>query len=270
MNMQQLLEHAHLDALGMLEPGEQAEFHHALASAPASVRTHIREEQARVADISHLLPDVEPSPDLRERVLAAVAAQISAQLLAEAAAEQQPDLYEMRRPERVSRRWRAAAIGLVGACGVLAIAFINVLAINGQIKKSMAVLDLPREVTIGLGSEHTSDVLFGDSTRRDRFVAVGDAAGEISVLHGASWDAGILSYRGIASEPGAELRLVALDAEGRIVERIATLESVDERQIRSLRVESRFLREGVRLAVVAAPIGAADAMGVIRFEARIS
>ena len=270
MKIQQLLENAHLDALGMLDASEQAEFQHALASAPDAVRRHIREEQARVADISHLLPDVAPSPQLRERVLAAVAAQISAQLLAEAAAEQKPDLYEMRRPERVSRRWRAATVAMIGACGVLTIAFVNVLTINSQIKQSMAVLDLPREVTIGLGSEHTVDVLFGDSTRRDRFRAVGDAGGAVSLLHDSSWDSGLLSYKGLVDRAGSEYRLVVLDAQGRIIERVATLDSSDDKQIRTLRIEGRFLMEGTRLAVVSASVGGADAEGVIRFEARLS
>lgn len=270
MKIQQLLENAHLDALGMLDAAERAEFQQALASSPDAVRRHIRDEQARVADISHLLPDVEPSPELRERVLAAVAAQISAQLLAESVDEPKPDVYELRRPERVSRRWRAAAIGLVGACGVLGIAFVNVLSINSQIKQSMAVLDLPREVTLGLGSEHTVDVLFGESTRRDLFRPAAGAEGSVSILHASSWDSGVLSFKGLPEKRGAEYRLVMLDAQGRIVERLATLESGDDKQIHTLRVEGRFLSEGVRLAVVSATIGSAASEGEIRFEARIS
>ncbi|MFZ4430492.1 MAG: hypothetical protein ACOYPS_09070 [Phycisphaerales bacterium] len=44
MNVQQLLEHAHLDALGMLEPQEQVEFQRALAEAPPPVREMVRRE----------------------------------------------------------------------------------------------------------------------------------------------------------------------------------------------------------------------------------
>jgi hypothetical protein len=60
MTIQQLLENAHLDALGMLDADEQTQFNKAFASAPPAIRAQIRGEQARVADMGDLLPDVTP------------------------------------------------------------------------------------------------------------------------------------------------------------------------------------------------------------------
>lgn len=159
MNVQQLLEHAHLDALGMLEPQEQAEFRLALAESPIRVREMVRREQERACDIGAILPDVAVSPELRSRVLAAIAAEIAASA---ASLRDGPDvevgrggttgsdLYEFRPPSGVSRRWRTTAVALVGACGVLAVALANVVAINAQIKGSMVVTDLSKEVMLGL------------------------------------------------------------------------------------------------------------------------
>ena len=104
MNVQQLLEHAHLDALGMLEPQEQVEFQRALADAPPSVREMVRREQARACDINAILPDVTPSPELRARVLAAISAEIAlaSSSASNVASAPGADLYEFRSTSVVS------------------------------------------------------------------------------------------------------------------------------------------------------------------------
>jgi hypothetical protein len=72
MHPEKLLEAALLDAGGLLEAEESAEFELAFASAPAELRAQIRREQARFADLSDVLPDVMPRRELREQVIAAV------------------------------------------------------------------------------------------------------------------------------------------------------------------------------------------------------
>ena len=278
MKLQQLLENAHLDALGMLDASEQAEFQSAFASAPPAVRAQVRSEQARAADMGDLLPDVSPTDQLRDRVLAA----ISAQILAESAGSLgsgDSDVYEMRSATSVSRRWRTAAVGLIGACGVLAIAVVNVMVINTQIKRSMAVNDLPMEVTRGLGSEHTIDVLFSQSSRRDIFESVGSVEGQAgvvggaglaSILHNASWDNGVLAYKGLPQVAGKEYRLVVLTDDGQIGQEIATLETDGDRNIGTMNVASRFLKSGTRLAIIAADIGAESTNGRLHMQTRLS
>ncbi len=271
MNVQQLLEHAHLDALGMLESQEQVDFRLALAEAPARIREMVRREQARACDINAILPDVAPTADLRARVLAAIAAEISVNAAA-AQADEADDagLYELRSPTGVSRRWRTAAVALVGACGVLGVALANVVAINTQIKGSMTVTDLPKEVMMGLGSDRINDVLFGGASQRHHFVAAGDFAGVASVLHSREWGEGVLAFKDLPEQAGNDYRLVTLDASGAVVEEIASLGDGGDKAIRTVRVASRHLDSGSRLAIVSAPRGRPASAGTVRLEAKIA
>ena len=66
MTLKDLLEHAHLDALGLLDERDKAAFEAALATAPAGVRAQVRSEQARWATMETLLPDAEPPAELRD------------------------------------------------------------------------------------------------------------------------------------------------------------------------------------------------------------
>lgn len=274
MNVKQLLEHAHLDALGMLEPQEQADFGRALAAAPARIRDLVRREQARAADIGAILPDMVPPADLRARVLAAIAAEIS---VGEAAAMADgadrvasPGLFELRSPSGVSRRWRTAAVALVGACGVLGVALANVVAINAQIKGSMTVTDLSKEVMLGLGSDRINDVLFGGAAKRDHFTAVDGFSGVASVLHGRGWDEGVIAFKDLPEQAGNEYRLVTLDATGAVLDELASLGDGGDKAIRTVRVAARHLDSGSRLAIVAAPRGRPASAGSVRLETKIS
>ncbi|MEI7657423.1 MAG: hypothetical protein WCK33_05090 [Phycisphaerae bacterium] len=274
MNVQQLLEHAHLDALGMLEPQEQADFQRELAAAPSQVREMVRREQARAGDINAILPDVTPSPELRARVLAAIATEIALGDLAGSrtlpADEAASDLYRFRPAGVVSRRWRTAAVALVGACGVLGVALANVVAINAQINRFMVVTDLPKEVMLGLGSDRINDVLFGGVARRDHFVAVPGFGGVASVLHGSGWDEAIVAFKDLPEADGSDYRLVTLDTKGGIGEEIATLGAGGEKVIRTVRVPARHLDSGSRLAIVLAPRGGPAAAGSVRLETHVS
>src|SRR4051812_3134371 len=114
MSLQELLEHAHLDALGQLDEREQAAFEAAFMVAPPSVKAQIRREQERWAPMEHLLPQVEPSPELRNRVLAAV----TAAMVAQGAGE-----LSIRPSARVASAWRTASLGLMTAVLVMGAAF---------------------------------------------------------------------------------------------------------------------------------------------------
>jgi hypothetical protein len=72
MTTQQLIEMASLDALGMLDADERAEFEAAFRAASPSVQAQVRREQKRFANAEHLLPDVEPPAGLKFRVMSAV------------------------------------------------------------------------------------------------------------------------------------------------------------------------------------------------------
>src|ERR1041384_7158321 len=117
MTLQELLEHAHLDALGQLDEREQAAFEAAFAVAPPAIRAQVRAEQARWAPMEELLPQVEPSPDLRGRGRSAVTGEGRGELT-------------VRPSRRVAPAWRAASIGLMTAMVVLGSAFVYVYQTN--------------------------------------------------------------------------------------------------------------------------------------------
>ncbi len=117
MTLQELLELAHLGAQGHLDEREQAAFDAAFDMAPPQVRAQIRSEQARWASMDHLLPEVSPSPELRERVLNAV----TAAMVNQGAGE-----LSLRQGRRVSSAWRTASMGLITAVIVLGTAFVYV------------------------------------------------------------------------------------------------------------------------------------------------
>jgi hypothetical protein len=272
MNVQQLLEHAHLDALGMLEPQEQVEFQRALAEAPPPVREMVRREQTRACDIGAILPDMTASPELRARVLAAISAEIALAASSASSAVSAPgsDLYEFRSTPVVSRRWRTAAVAMVGACGVLGVALANVVSINTQINRSMTVSDLPKEVMQGLGAERINDVLFGGATRRSYFAASDGFTGVASVLHGPGWEEGVVSFKDLPQQDGSDYRLVTLDAAGAVAEELASLGPGGDKAIRTVKVAARHLDSGSRLAIVCAPRGRPASAGSVCLQAHVS
>ena len=72
MTIRDLLEQASLDALGLLDDEERAEFETAFRSAPPEIQAQVRREQRRAADLDAILPAVDAPPGLRARVVAAV------------------------------------------------------------------------------------------------------------------------------------------------------------------------------------------------------
>lgn len=72
MTTQDLMEMASLDALGMLDADERAEFEAAFRAASPAVQSQVRREQKRFANAEHLLPDVDPPAGMKFRVMSAV------------------------------------------------------------------------------------------------------------------------------------------------------------------------------------------------------
>jgi len=72
MTTQEMIEMASLDALGMLDADERAEFEAAFRAASPSVQAQVRREQKRFADAEHLLPEVDPPAGMKFRVMSAI------------------------------------------------------------------------------------------------------------------------------------------------------------------------------------------------------
>lgn len=78
MTPRDLVEMASLDALGLLDEAERAEFEAAFRAASPEVQAAVRRAQLRATRIDDLLPAVDPPPGLKARVLAAVRTAIAA------------------------------------------------------------------------------------------------------------------------------------------------------------------------------------------------
>jgi hypothetical protein len=262
MTLRELLEHAHLDALGLLEEDEQASFNASFAGAPPEIQRAIRAEQARWSVMDILLPDVDPSNDLRARVLASIASQIAASEVRVSAAV----LADPQQPVsgRVWRGWRASAIGMMAVSAVLGVAFVNVMSLNDSLSRQMQNTEVQRSLMVMLGADQLQDSLFSEQTIRARFTRHNDFTGHAVILYNSDWQTARLSWSDLPTPTQDETyRLVTLDSDGNVGDDIATLGVGGEKGPQMILVASDRLSAGMRLAVVSAARGAASATGVI-------
>ena len=126
MTPRQLLELASLDALGLLDDVESAMYTRSFHDAPATVQDEVLRLQGEIANDHLLLPGEEPDPELRERVLKAVADALarddSLAPLARIGRQREHDRDGGRRMGRMNlggsgQLWRAASFALAGATG---------------------------------------------------------------------------------------------------------------------------------------------------------
>lgn len=117
MSLQELIELAILDAMGLLDEREQSAFEAAFRVASPAIQAQVRREQTRLSRIEALLPDVTPPAGLRAAVLAVIRDEIAAGQKHVVGAIA-PTMYKSR---GVSPVWRAAALGLAAAAVVLAL-----------------------------------------------------------------------------------------------------------------------------------------------------
>jgi len=130
MTPRQLLELASLDALGLLDDVESAMYTRSFHDAPAMVQDEVLRLQGEIADDLVLLPGEEPDPELRERVLRAVADALAlddtlAPLARIGRQRRERDRDGSRRRGRVSlggsgQFWRAASFAMAGVSLIMA------------------------------------------------------------------------------------------------------------------------------------------------------
>lgn len=113
--MKDMLELASLDAMGMLDDDHRRAFDATFRSLPEPARAHLRAEQARFAEMTTILPEVTPAPELGDRVVDAVSAEAAAENDILGRLGQLGPVESVSAP-RVHRVWRATAIaGLAAA-----------------------------------------------------------------------------------------------------------------------------------------------------------
>lgn len=229
MKTEELFEAAQLDALGLLDEKEQAEFEAAFRAASPALREQIRAEQDRFARPERFRLDVTPAADLRSRVIKAVMsdmAQVAGTIRrSHAAGRELPTVHPVR---RVSPVWRVATL----ACATMAIVLAVVtLQQNAQMTSLQVALGNDRTIDklVELfGPADLTKAVFSASTNKLVFSpADASVKGDASLFYDKETQSARLLCRNIVTNPNETVRLVATDDSGKIVQ-IAEFASAGE------------------------------------------
>lgn len=225
----ELLEIAGIDALGLLDDDDHAAFVAGLENAPATLRELIRAEQARVAASGLSLPDVDPGDALRRRTLDRIAGDIARKHAAPARAvshassprqPRQPRPPRLQRARRVNPAWRVSAIALAVASVVLGVLHV-------QLKQEFDAVRDGAQISMLIGAVGVDDIeatLFDASSRRYQFTPVGEVGRARAML----WqmpDSGKARLYIANFSTVSGYKLVVLDGDDKPVEEIAAFQA---------------------------------------------
>ena len=249
MNTMNLIEMAVLDALDMLDAEEASRFNAAFEAAPASVRERVIAEQARLADLEGLLPEVSPDPALRARVIAAVREAMLADAVAKAA-EADDDVLQIRKSRGVNRFWRIGAIAGVAAALAFGVAFwqstLRYNALSDRFESNLAL----QGAINAYGAESQEVLLRPHLVKNVMFTPVDPASSiEVTLEYLEEKSLGFLHCGGLTMAENVEYALVLMDENnqiGRTIRQFAPTTS----QLSTQRLESLALEAGMQLALV--------------------
>lgn len=232
MKTHELFEAAQLDAMGLLDGQEQADFEAALMAASPALRAQIREEQARYAKPERLPAGVEPGPDLRARVLNAVKADIASVFgakparasLPHAAGRVVPSAQPVRRAG--SNVWRGLALACLTAAVVLGV----VVAQQNETMKNLAAANTTdnslSQLVKAFGPNDLLDLVFAPNTKQVAFNPVDkNSKAQAAIWYNADRGSAHLVCRDLGVSGNETLRLVALDDNGKVMNELAELDS---------------------------------------------
>ncbi|MEX2217525.1 MAG: hypothetical protein WD749_02095 [Phycisphaerales bacterium] len=230
MSMQELIELAILDAMGLLDEEERIAFELAFRGAAPAVQAQVRREQTRLSRIEDFLPRVDAPAGLRAAVIEAVRREIAAGQ----AASMNPALLvaeSMVRPRTINPLWRTAALGLAAAAIVFGITTFQWQArykeITDQLQANGFLEAIQKELKGDAG--FIQSVLFSKDTRRVVFSGENGYKGEASLFLNPEWkDKARFFCRSINSGNGKTLKLALIDQNDRIIEELATFTSQGE------------------------------------------
>lgn len=284
MKLQEMLEAAQLDALGMLEGEEREAFEAAFEAAAPAIQAQVRAEQARCAMAAHEFSDVEPPAELRERVLGAIRAEI---LAGAGNAEDEPagSMTESglgravvasgvvgrvdgrSRSPRVSPAWRAGALGLATAAAVLLAAFFSVTRQMESLKQ-VAKDDRSLEaISKMLGGDIAVEAIFGSDAERFVFAAAPGVSTKASatIFMLPKSNEGRVFVKDLAMSPGQTVRVVELDDQNRIVSELG--EYTMNQKIGTMKLDYE-LAKGRHLGIAVANSGVAATAADVRLVVR--
>lgn len=235
MSPQKLLEFALLDASGVLDHDESAEFERAFAEADEQLKAQVRREQARFADVSEILPDVAPRPELRSRVIESVREAsgrhrdaVGRAILAHAAEERKA---APSRRHGVALVWRVSAFAFATA-----FAAVSVLAIQLNQEFTEVSNNIARNARIDTLLRSSEQAGFLSALLDDSFdkhaLQMGDGGPQGSVFFNTGTGEGYLAFRKLPElEPGSRYVLVTLGDNDSIVSELARFTSGGETKI---------------------------------------
>lgn len=224
MNLQQMIESAILDAMGLLDDSEREQFERAFRAATPVIQSQIRREQTRLSQIEALLPDVTAPAGLRAAVVDAVRRQIEA---GEAVSGEfvAPELLIS---NRVSPWWRTGALAMAAASVVLGFATIRFASSAQDLSARMRNDGLMAEVAGKVGPAYVRDVLFNRDTKRVVFSpATTGFRGQASLFVSPEWDEARFFYNGLKTTNGRVYKLAIVDENDHVVNIIKTITPED-------------------------------------------
>lgn len=271
MTIQELLESAQLDSLGLLDEQDREAFERAFFAAPAALQTQIRQEQARLCRVDALLPqaDLPESlwPKVRDAVrIAQVQAAAEAQgtfVRAHDAGDRSARPLPMVRSAGVHRVWRAGAIGFATAALVMGAALIHVRLTGERLEHANRESIETARMVDTFGAEFMREQLFGKDIGRYLMTAARETQrGSAAVYTSPEWSDALLYCEAPVVE-GQTLRLVVLDENGKVAAQLDEFESNGILVRRKVNLQSS---EPMRLALVSAARGKAASTGEIVFR----
>jgi anti-sigma-K factor RskA len=226
MNLQQLIELAILDAMGLLDDDEQRSFESGFRAASPPVQSQVRREQTRLSRIESLLPDVTPPAGLRAAVVEAVRREMIATEAGRVVADTLTP--PMIKSTTVSPFWRLASVAMAAAVIVLGVALVQQFIAFDEVTKTIQNDKFAEAITKQFQGR-VADMLFNPDTQR---VVIRPTAqefkGEASIFVNPEWDSARLFFRGVKTTDGRPLRLAIVDENGKVVEELAKIYSDGE------------------------------------------
>ncbi|MEO1534641.1 MAG: hypothetical protein AAFS11_03655 [Planctomycetota bacterium] len=235
MSPQKLLELALLDASGVLDPAESAEFERCFAEADADLKAQVRREQARFADVSEILPDVTPRPELRSLVLDAVRDasgkhrdQAGSVILAHAAQERSASTH---RRSRGAVAWRVATFAFATAFAAVGVMAFQLNQQFTEVSDSIARNErIDTLLDLGQHPDFLS-ALLDESYQRSPFIT-GESDVQASVFVSDTEGVGYVAFRRLAPiAPGSSYVLVAIGDDDQDTIELARFGSAGETSI---------------------------------------
>lgn len=261
MKTNELLEQAHLDALGLLDEAEQKAFEAAFAASPKAVQQQVRAEQTRWATTHANFSGAVPAAGLRSKVIERVMAEIystseSRGVLATLSATTVQDRAALV-GNRVSPMWRAFALGFAAAAMVAIVGVMWVINAHRQMEDTVSNDARIAQLINTFGSK-IDQIAFDSKLDRQILEATPGAtarkfAGQATLFREAGASEGRMVFKGLVSDASNEVRVVLLDASGEISGELKTIASDGARGFTDVTLSG--VKPGMKLAIAVVGVG---------------